>query len=539
MINILKTLQKKLYTCFIDFRKAFDLVWHLGLFYKLRKIGVSDLFYNVIKNMYLQTSLCVKVNNGLTPFFPSTVGVRQGDNLSPTLFRTFINDLPNCFDTHDGVKLGTLNLNCLLYADDLVLFSSTADGLQNSLNKLNLYCKEWGLEVNKKKSKCMIFNKAGRLSSETFFYNNELLENVRDYSYLGCEFQCSGLFNLARQSLYNKGLKTYFKFSKCFKDSKPSLQTFLHIFDHTVLPVMMYGSEIWGLFKKYEKLSDENKADNFFNQLCKDLTMEKLHIKACKQFLCLNKRSTNIAVMGEVGRFPLMLNVILSMFKFWRHILNSGDVLLTNSYEESSKLHAENKISWVGCISALIKYLKIDENILKNVGKEPFKSLLLRKLKIKYQNIWKNEVFDDSRKKNFGNKLRTYRLFKNNFGIEKYLSIGNLKQQSSLCKFRISNHTLEIERGRYKNIKVKDRICKLCNSDVEDEIHFLLGCSHSERIRAPFIIELNNKYPNTVLLDNSSKFIWLMSAEDDSLILKVMNLIIELKLNKDAILKVL
>ena len=46
---------KQLYTCFVDFRKAFDTVWHIGLLYKLRNSGVSDIFHNVIKHMYENT----------------------------------------------------------------------------------------------------------------------------------------------------------------------------------------------------------------------------------------------------------------------------------------------------------------------------------------------------------------------------------------------------------------------------------------------------------------------------------------------------
>ena len=73
---------KHVYTCFVDFHKAFDTVWHIGLLYKLRNSGVSDLFYNVIKNMYENTLLSVKVNNTyLTDNFQSFVGVRQGENL--------------------------------------------------------------------------------------------------------------------------------------------------------------------------------------------------------------------------------------------------------------------------------------------------------------------------------------------------------------------------------------------------------------------------------------------------------------------------
>lgn len=131
--NYTKQGHKRLYTCFVDFKKAFDKVWHLALFFKLRKLGLSDLFYDVIKDMYKNTSLCVKTNsNTLTENFPSDIGVRQGDNLSPTLFKLFINDLPEIFySSCCPVLLNNSTLNCLMYADDLIMISETSSGLQN------------------------------------------------------------------------------------------------------------------------------------------------------------------------------------------------------------------------------------------------------------------------------------------------------------------------------------------------------------------------------------------------------------------------
>jgi hypothetical protein len=69
--------KNKLFTCFIDFRKAFDSVWHDALFLKLRQVGVSDLFYRIIKQMYLGNNVCIRQRDGLTQFFSSKIGERH------------------------------------------------------------------------------------------------------------------------------------------------------------------------------------------------------------------------------------------------------------------------------------------------------------------------------------------------------------------------------------------------------------------------------------------------------------------------------
>lgn len=509
---------KKLYTCFVDFRRAFDTVHLDSLFYKLRTNGVSDIFYNILKDMYSKTELHVKLNKDiLTNPFYSNIGVRQGDNLSPNLFKLFINDLPGMFDAScSPVILNSNKINCILYADDVVLISETASGLQNCLSKLSTFCDEWGLEVNIKKTKSLVFNKSGRLDNTNFTYRDLSIEKCRNYKYLGVLFSISGNFTEAKEDLYKRGLKAFFKFKSSFKDNLPKLKTLFHIFDHTVKPVLLYGSELWGVFQASKLVSH---TDQYFYKMCKDLSVEKLHIKFCKYSIGVNKRSTNLAVMAEVGRYPLLLDIIVRMFKYYIHISKSENSLLADAFVESKELFSQNKHCWYACMHVLAQYFNLKiENITKS--KINLKKYILNRLKPKYNELWKKDIFDDNRNTSQGNKLRTYRLFKNNFigCIEPYLSISSPRERNLLTKFRISAHKLEIETGRYQGIKAENRICKLCKKEVEDEIHFLLKCEVLQQDREKILSNIENKYQNLKNIDHQSKFIWLMSCEDTNVI---------------------
>jgi hypothetical protein len=205
---------KKLYTCFVDFKKAFDTVDHIGLLYKLKRCGIGDLMYNVIKDRYtgLGDRTCVKIGNNLTETFKSKVWVKQEDPMSATLFNIYINDVVRYFDdTCKPVFLGDTPINCLLYADDLIILSETKEGLQNAMNKLAIFCQEWALEVNINKSKVLVFTANGRKEVAGIQYRELTLETVSSYKYLGIIFTTSGQFTAAKEDLYKRGLKASFK----------------------------------------------------------------------------------------------------------------------------------------------------------------------------------------------------------------------------------------------------------------------------------------------------------------------------------------
>ena len=89
--------RKQIFAAYIDFEKAFDTVWRDALLYKLLKAGIHGRMFNMIKSMYEEIYYSIKCKDGLTTFFKSTDGVRQGCNLSPILFNLFINDIAKYF----------------------------------------------------------------------------------------------------------------------------------------------------------------------------------------------------------------------------------------------------------------------------------------------------------------------------------------------------------------------------------------------------------------------------------------------------------
>ena len=180
--------KKKLFVCFVDFKKAFDSVWHQGLFYKLENLGIKGNLVELIKDIYKKTKCAVKIDGKITDFFEFTKGVRQGCPLSPLLFNLYINDIFEMIDKNTPVspELKERNpINVLMYADDLIMIAESQDQLQKNMTLLNDYCVNWNLEINSKKTKSMVFNRGNKLCKTKVVINNTLIECVKEFKYLG------------------------------------------------------------------------------------------------------------------------------------------------------------------------------------------------------------------------------------------------------------------------------------------------------------------------------------------------------------------
>ena len=154
--------------------------------------------------MYTKNKCAVRIGNKQTDFFSQERGVKQGCNLSPTLFNIYINELAKTLERSSapGITLHDTEIKCLLYADDLVLMSPTKEGLQQHLDHLYRFCQTWALTVNLNKTNIMIFQKRSRSQDvrPKFSIDTKHVEYCTHYTYLGLKLSSTGHFNDVRSS---------------------------------------------------------------------------------------------------------------------------------------------------------------------------------------------------------------------------------------------------------------------------------------------------------------------------------------------------
>ncbi len=518
-VFLLKTLWEKycksqnqpLYVGFIDFKKAFDSVWHEALMLKLQRSGISKHFYNTLKHMYQNIECTVKCNNGTQSMpFPVKRGVRQGDVLSPLLFNLFLNDIVPLLQEESSTPPKLINtvVGCLLYADDLMILSTTAEGLQNSLNKLNRYCTTWKLDINLEKSKIMCMSKGGRSKDKDFHLGDSEIKCTHSYTYLGVEISKSGSAKQAQHALYKKALRAWFKLRQLVIGSDLPPQTIINMFDQLVKPVALYGAEVWGA-----DLLNTGSIEKLMESM-KKFSCEKLNLSLSRFALGVHKKAQNTAVQGELGRYPLAIDIIGAITSYMRYLESKGNnSLLKEALELNKKMagHSNGTNSlWFNKCKQLTKLITTEHK--STAPAKTIRKQTMSKLKSLYNEFWKENITKQP-------KMRTYINIKERFNLEAYLtSIKNQKHRCAMAKLRISAHNLAIERGRYARppIPPEQRVCTFCpNEPIEDEMHFLTTCKKYHTDREKLYREINEMSKNFKNLPNTEKFFFMLTAEDN------------------------
>ena len=161
--------------------------------------------------------------------------------------------------------------------------SDTEQGLKSAIKAVESYCRKWNLTVNTSKTEVVIFSKKKvKKDNFNFVFNGTNLQIRDTFKYLGVVFAANGSFSKCKKYLYDQANKAMFSLIKKARYLNSPIHMQLDLFDVTVLPVILYGCEIWGF---------ENTD-----------IVEKLQRKFSKLILGLKNSTPTCILYGELGR---------------------------------------------------------------------------------------------------------------------------------------------------------------------------------------------------------------------------------------------
>ena len=177
--------QQNFYHVFIDFKKAFDRVWHEALWATIRKYNVSASIIRAVENLYDKVQSAVLFNSSTGEWFRTAVGVRHGCLLSPTLFNIFLERIMcEAFDDHEGsVSIGGRLITNFRFADDIVVNAEEEEEAGVLVDRLDTTTTRYKMEIGPDKTNVITSNPNG--FQREIKIKGQRLEEVKNFKYLG------------------------------------------------------------------------------------------------------------------------------------------------------------------------------------------------------------------------------------------------------------------------------------------------------------------------------------------------------------------
>ena len=172
----------------------------------MEELEMPSEYMLAISRIYEKIICCVRMNDTLSDFFNSTIGVKQGCPLLPTLFGLCIEELEEMIS-----NFGNVFTMLLLYANDVMPFVNTLGDAQKPLKSLENCCMHTKLSVNISKTKIMVV-KRQKSNKPCIIYNNEPLKCVESFKYLVLEVPSNYRWNECVTHRIEEGKRAYYAF---------------------------------------------------------------------------------------------------------------------------------------------------------------------------------------------------------------------------------------------------------------------------------------------------------------------------------------
>ena len=274
--------QQNMYHVFIDFKNAFDRVWHVVLWATMWKYNTRTNLVRTIEQLYDKATSAVQMNGSKGEWIRATVGVKQGCLLSPTLFNIFLERIiSDALEEHDGkVSIGSRNITNLRFADDIDALAEEEPELEDLVESLDKICTRYKMEISAEKSKLMT-NSANGIQRE-IKVKGQKLGIVTSFKNLGAVVSDVGS-KLEVLSRILQATAALTKLKPIWKDNNISFGSKVKLMRSLVTSIFLYACESWTLTAELEKRTQAFEMRCYrklWNISCKDhVTNEEVRRK--------------------------------------------------------------------------------------------------------------------------------------------------------------------------------------------------------------------------------------------------------------------
>ena len=455
LIHHAKKNNKGLFIGFLDYEKAFDYANRSEIILKLIEKDCGRRFTDAIAKMFSSTTYVPSLKNKLCNPISTSYGVAQGRNSSPNIYSFFVSEMPSCLEVLDDIDFMD-PYSLLQLADDTTVLAESADSLQRKMHYLLEYSKEIFQIPNISKTVFCHFSDAPVLNPLQIDENTQLssVDMVKGHWYLGVKFFPTNDTTKLILSNLNERASSWCRFYSWLEiNEETPIEIKILVLDNCLFNSLLYAVEVWGDISCIEK------------------NIRTAEQKALRSILKVKKGTSTDLIYNELKRPDIISKIKDRQYKFFNKIstLNHSDALVKSILD----------ICWD---TPFVQYYQS----LTSNNKE--RNIIDRERRIQESSAsmicYYSTIVDVQTKSNI------------------YTNYIVDSKRSIITRWRLSNHNLFIETGRYKTPYVdrSDRRCFQCDV-LEDETHAIYICPAFEFIRRKYA-PLLEKYGNVKLLLN-------------------------------------
>jgi hypothetical protein len=300
----------ELHNVFIDYIQAFDSVYRDKIIKCLNIYEIPSKIIKLTAKTLQDTKARVKINQNYTENFEISTGVKQGDPLSATLFSIVIDDILTQPELRGNIS--TSLKQCSAYADDILITARNKQTLIDTSEKLKNISSQFGLIVNKNKTKYMKCTRK-ETQLDRLKVENMQIDQVRSFNYLGTIVIGNNTLEEEIRERIAKGNKPFYANKTIFKSKLVSRISKLKLYWSVIRPIVVYGCETWVLKESIiQRLSvfERKILRNIFGPTKEDnglwrIKMNKELDELIKHLDIINYvKSQSLSWFGHINRMP-------------------------------------------------------------------------------------------------------------------------------------------------------------------------------------------------------------------------------------------